>query len=516
MIRAIVNGNGAFYQKLFLHLQDEFDWKICAWLVDDGCVPVAGRLFPEAHIFNMPALNAGIVPDGFDYASLPPLNEQLLEDIQWCEPVVYEMMGRIGSNQRFGYEDRRRLYHFLIRYWLFFIDAIKAEVFFAPYAPHEVCDFVLFVLCRHLKIPTMMFEWTSLPGRRFLIDDYRSMPVMPVDSENRNLSESLSEAAEEELSRLRRDYQQAMPGYFLASQGERNIVRSNVVEKSIARFGRVLRRLRALPSAMKRSKNPFARLYYRGPLPAQLEPRSATRFEDALHAAGIRERFRLSKEIYSSLCVQPDLNVPYIYLALHFQPERSTCPAGGIFSDQRLVVSLLANSMPAGWILYVKEHPSQFAESRYGYLSRSPEFYLDIAAHGNVRFIAQHTPQFELIDNSKAVATITGTSGWEALVRGRPALVFGDSWYQGSPGAYRIRSHADCKDAIDRILASPLVVDAQIRAFVAWVERVALPVYLGEEEALWDKTNYNEESNIHYCAAEMSKFLHEQRLAAGL
>ena len=34
----------------------------------------------------------------------------------------------------------------------------------------------------------------------------------------------------------------------------------------------------------------------------------------------------------------------------------------------------------------------------------------------------------KLIDKCKAVATITGTSGWEALIRGKPVLHFGYPW----------------------------------------------------------------------------------------
>ena len=45
---------------------------------------------------------------------------------------------------------------------------------------------------------------------------------------------------------------------------------------------------------------------------------------------------------------------------------------------------------------------------------------------------------FPLIANSKAVATVTGTVGWEAMVRRKPVLVFGLSWYEKYAGVLKI------------------------------------------------------------------------------
>jgi hypothetical protein len=56
-----------------------------------------------------------------------------------------------------------------------------------------------------------------------------------------------------------------------------------------------------------------------------------------------------------------------------------------------------------------------------------------------------------LIKTSQAVATITGIPGWEAILRGKPALIFGYSWFMHAPGVFRVRSVSDCREVFKKI-----------------------------------------------------------------
>jgi capsule polysaccharide modification protein KpsS len=70
-----------------------------------------------------------------------------------------------------------------------------------------------------------------------------------------------------------------------------------------------------------------------------------------------------------------------------------------------------------------------------------------------------------------AVATISGTAGWEALFLQKPVLLFGNFFYQYADGVYNIRTAKDCKDAIKRIIVSrkqPVLAD--MRLFLKAVE----------------------------------------------
>jgi hypothetical protein len=48
-----------------------------------------------------------------------------------------------------------------------------------------------------------------------------------------------------------------------------------------------------------------------------------------------------------------------------------------------------------------------------------------LAAISGVHFIGLECDQYDLIDHAEFVATITGSAAWEAIIRMKPAIVFG-------------------------------------------------------------------------------------------
>jgi hypothetical protein len=125
----------------------------------------------------------------------------------------------------------------------------------------------------------------------------------------------------------------------------------------------------------------------------------------------------------------------------------TTCPLAGVFVDQLLLIEMLSYYLPEGVKLYVKEHPKQTI------LGRSQDVYDRILSINNTRLISKETNTYDLINSALAVATCTGTAGWEALLRGKPVLLFGAIFYQYMQGVFRIRNNADCQKAIAAIMA---------------------------------------------------------------
>jgi hypothetical protein len=121
----------------------------------------------------------------------------------------------------------------------------------------------------------------------------------------------------------------------------------------------------------------------------------------------------------------------YIYFPLHLQPEMSTDALGGIYADQLRALEELCSKLAPDMIVYVKENPKQ------GLYMREPSFFTRLAAIPNAVYLPVSVPTFELIAQAEAVATITGTAGWEAMLMGRPAIAFGQAWWAGLPGAFR-------------------------------------------------------------------------------
>lgn len=118
---------------------------------------------------------------------------------------------------------------------------------------------------------------------------------------------------------------------------------------------------------------------------------------------------------------------PFIYFPLHYEPEANS----DVFSEwptQVDALEALAASMPADWLLLLKENPKQL------HVRRNAAFYMRIARLGCVRWAPDSMSSAELLDRCRLPATLIGTVGWEALQKGRNCLYMGEAWYAGLPG----------------------------------------------------------------------------------
>lgn len=136
----------------------------------------------------------------------------------------------------------------------------------------------------------------------------------------------------------------------------------------------------------------------------------------------------------------------YLYVALHFQPEVSSQPRGGAYMDQFLLVEMLSHVVPDDVLVVVKENPIQDS------LGRDADFYDDMAKLRNVLWVSKSTNTFDLIENSLAVVTCTGSVGWEALFRSKPTIVFGHAFYALAKGVFNVKTTEECGQAIQAIL----------------------------------------------------------------
>ncbi len=114
-------------------------------------------------------------------------------------------------------------------------------------------------------------------------------------------------------------------------------------------------------------------------------------------------------------------NQKYLYYPLHLTPEYSTLVQGGMVQDQLAIIEFLAKSVPADWIVYVKEHPATLKNR-----IRPLHFYSKINSIPNVEMAPTYLSMHGLISRAEMVATITGTSGWEAVLRNTPVIGFSD------------------------------------------------------------------------------------------
>ena len=109
---------------------------------------------------------------------------------------------------------------------------------------------------------------------------------------------------------------------------------------------------------------------------------------------------------------------PFVLFPLHAEPESSLQVASPEYLVQLSAITSLARDLPAGYYLAVKE-----TYQTYG--RRPADFYDQIREFKNVVLLDMLELGLEVVRRAEAVATITGTAGFEAALLGKPVTSFG-------------------------------------------------------------------------------------------
>jgi hypothetical protein len=208
---------------------------------------------------------------------------------------------------------------------------------------------------------------------------------------------------------------------------------------------------------------------------------------------------------YQRLAKDVNLAAPYVFVALQCEPERQTCPVGGVFGNQYLMIDMLSKLVPEGWKIYVKEHVSQFKVYQAAERAKPIEFYDMIATMPKVELVPLTYTSFELIDQAKASATVSGTVGWESVVRGKPTLLFGHSWYRDCKGVFVTHTVEACKEAIGKIKSDFEINMNEVKCFAQAVESCSVRGYM--DINIYDKMKLiSSEENVENLARAIYEF----------
>ncbi len=240
--------------------------------------------------------------------------------------------------------------------------------------------------------------------------------------------------------------------FLMQLQVRDTFILANTIESPHMATARRLASKAPLPALHPRMEDELARRagkarpFYMGnqgvPLLTRLHARQKRLFRSRIRSLPAALAYRAARRRRGT---RPEEGRPYVYLPLHLQPEATTLPLGGVYEDQSTVIETLVRALPEGWLLVIKENPKQRFDKR------QPHFYRSLSAHDSVRLVGRKEDSFALSLAAEAVATVTGTAGWEALCHGRHALLFGPGFYECAAGATRVRSLEDAREILDSI-----------------------------------------------------------------
>lgn len=476
MLKAFyIECSGGLWREIAREAQRQAGWEPILWTADGDDLGAVQEAFPGVHCQEGVCAARGIPFPTLRGLKSRAMGEIILKELAPEESIVLQMMDRMDpTGIAFNLEERRFHYHLLLQYWDSVLDCLQPDVIVFSIAPHLVFDYVLYVLAKRKGIPTPMFDRLGLPGWVYAIGGVFDPPA------------GWYEATGGDVPALNPEFHR----YYAATvAGGKRAVPLNFARKlsrlglwKSAKFPTIrnawFELKRAVAIIREFGLEPVRRSYQKlpGKTPAQSVPTVIDILCSRLHALAGKRRAR---QALSSLTRVPVTGEPFVLLALHFQPERATVPMGGMLGDQTLIADLLAVALESlGWDLYVKEHPWQLSSYSRSEARRSPIFYERLARHPNVRLLPLDADTSSLIDEARAVATVTGSVGWQAICRGVPALVFGAAWYRDCPGAYRVANPSDIDAALADIIAGCRISQEKVREFLARIQGVCVRGYL--------------------------------------
>lgn len=369
-------------------------------------------------------------------------DKNLLSNFHDTELKCLAMLDRDFPN--FSVMQKEEMYHQHFRLWWWVLNKMKIDIIVMPGIPHRIFDYLIYSIAQFLHLPVVMYGYTSINDRLYLMGDYKKgfLEKFHSTAQSRATLENLSVDI---VDYYKRQSSQAVDSTPLYMKDQLS---------TFSGLGLFKRKIKSIPKSIARSN--FHLVVWRN-------------IKDLATLFGFG--FNLKKE-YKKFTVKPDYNCRYIYVPLHFQPECTTLPQGDVYFDQIFMVNTLASNLPPGWRLYVKEHISQWVFlgiKPNGF--RAKDYYERLAKIPNVFLVPAEENSFVLLSKAQAVATATGTAGWEAVLRKVPALVFGFPWYMDAPGVFKITGPQDCANFFNAIDKGFKIEQYQIIDFLAFLDK---------------------------------------------
>lgn len=440
-IRAIVGRfSFDFTHAVMENIMQKFSFEHAA-IISSGAEPKWYKALPEdkQQWFDSGEIRS-CTYEGVHFEELAPLDPTLIENMRTCEAHFMNMVQRQEWKYQISYETRKDWYFKHLRYWDDYITRHQINLYVSAWLPHEIPDIIIYHLCKLKNIPVFYFNTTTERDTAYLETDIVESAVQ-IEKRYEELLKEYSGATELSAVPLSPEFEERFRS-LTQPQGQTTPLQTLKVSTY---WGTVWNMLFRKPLKFLRHALAF------------LTPKGIAR------AWSTWQRSKLIAErnaFYNKHAINPDLNVPFVYLALHFQPEASTNPMAGPFVEQVLMAQMLNACLPDNVLIYVKEHPKESS-----WVCRDVQYYKDFLALSKVRLVSRETDTFALRENCAAVATATGSVGFEALFRGKPVFIFGYRFYQFARGVFRIRTMEDCEKAVTDIFekhAKPKLIESRI------------------------------------------------------
>jgi hypothetical protein len=136
---------------------------------------------------------------------------------------------------------------------------------------------------------------------------------------------------------------------------------------------------------------------------------------------------------------------PFVYFPVHVIDDFKIELLIPHCADQEFLIKLVADSLPQGYDVVLKEHPLSLGRNPVSMLRR-------LSRMENVRLVHPETSSHELIQRAEAVTVISSTVGLEALMYDKPVMTMGKPFWSGYGITLDLESFREVRDAVPQLL----------------------------------------------------------------
>lgn len=295
---------------------------------------------------------------------------------------------------------------------------VKPE-FLILYMPNFHYDYILYKMCKKLKIQVLLLGLARGFSRRCIIsEDYDKLPKDEVNELNEYDFTNFKQLQ----TYLKKDDFYEETQYF----------KHNFVTNKKDLFKAVFRYLFSKNLNLK-----YYPYFGRGKLKVMIKS----------IWINLLEKYRF---LYLENHSLKELKIPepLIFFPLHVFPEGSFVLNAPYFTNQLEIIKHISKSIPINYTLIVKEHPLM---NTRGWREKS--FYEEIINLPNVKLVSISIPTDEILNKVKLVITISSTVGLEAAFYEKPSIVFVDTIYNEIPSVLKLEKIDDLSLTIKEALA---------------------------------------------------------------
>lgn len=417
-----------FWINVFARMTTIAEWNVAYWIGENqGGIPPAGAFYHD-------------VWDAFLLKNLDQVNYSQLDisDVSRQDYYNYiKILDRVDVDGCFTFSERDHFFKKQLDYWMAVIKKIKPDLVFFSNAPHLIYDYPLYIAAKLSGIRMFMMHVTPFPGWHYGGYDIGHIVETPF------IQKGVSDLPDKKD--IIQPFLYSIPENLWYMEKQRKyetkarrikimILNSWLGFPAMVLSWLLMRFIRRKKSDLKDGRSIYLlkssnHHLYGDHLPGKL-------YRIAVEAKFRKKKKKIKKLMESSVDKNFSLeDGRFFYFPLHYQPEQTTVPLGGYFSDQIYLIREISKVMPVDCKLVVKEHPSQFTLGLAGHFGRYPGFWKELSSLDKVILVSPSISSRKLIEKTIAVFTITGTAGWEAIVSGKPCIYFGKAWYSRFPQA---------------------------------------------------------------------------------